>query len=65
MGVISSKVKPVGVRYSQIRVDVIASGYEWWCPKCERLNKEIECTTKVTCGCGWQFRTELPEHAYQ
>ena len=25
-------------------VDVIASGYEWTCPKCEHFNTEIEYT---------------------
>jgi DNA-directed RNA polymerase subunit RPC12/RpoP len=31
------------------KVDLIASGYEWECPKCDQLNKEIEVTENVTC----------------
>lgn len=46
-------------------VDMIASGYEWICPECETLNKEIEWTENVTCEqCGRIYETELPEHAY-
>lgn len=46
-------------------VDLIASGYEWTCPNCERLNREIEVTERVTCGeCGSQYATDAPEHAY-
>lgn len=56
-------------------VDLIASGYEWVCPKCGKLNHEIEVTETVTChddedcdgcgkGCGKTYETESPEHAY-
>jgi hypothetical protein len=45
-------------------VDLIASGYEWICPHCERYNLEIEVTSRVTCvGCGKTFETNPPEHA--
>ena len=45
-------------------VDVIASGYEWTCPKCERFNTEIECTIQVQCYiCERVFETNPPEHA--
>lgn len=30
-------------------VTLIASGYEWICPKCEHFNHEIEVTPAVTC----------------
>lgn len=46
-------------------VDLIASGYEWVCPDCETLNKEIEVKETVTCsGCGHTFDANPPEHAY-
>ena len=45
-------------------VDVIASGYEWICPKCEYFNKEIEHTEQVQCNqCRRVFETNPPEHA--
>jgi len=45
-------------------VNVIARGYEWVCPICDLLNKEIEYTTEVCCkGCYQWFKTEPPEHA--
>ena len=46
-------------------VDIIASGYEWICPDCETLNREIEITEIVKCACcDAEFETDLPEHAY-
>jgi hypothetical protein len=46
-------------------VDLIASGYEWICPGCEILNKEIEITGTVKCHeCGEEFVTGIAEHAY-
>ncbi|MBW1845556.1 MAG: hypothetical protein JRI94_00115 [Deltaproteobacteria bacterium] len=30
-------------------VGLIASGYEWTCPECDTLNKEIEIYNQVTC----------------
>lgn len=45
-------------------VDVIASGYEWICPKCKFLNRDEEYKTKVTCGkCKRKYETNPPEHA--
>jgi uncharacterized CHY-type Zn-finger protein len=45
-------------------VDVIASGYEWVCPKCEHYNTEIEYTEQVQCSvCRRVFETNPPEHA--
>jgi hypothetical protein len=35
-------------------VDIIASGYEWICPKCDKLNLEIEITETVTCRVTWK-----------
>lgn len=34
-------------------VDLIASGYEWVCPHCDKLNREIEITQTVTCRVSW------------
>lgn len=46
-------------------VDIIASGYEWICPACEHLQKEIEYMEEVICKeCSKKFKTSLPEHAY-
>ena len=56
--------KPQGTQI----VDVIASGYEWTCPICETLNKEIEHKEVVTCSrsdCRVSFKTNLPEHCYE
>lgn len=45
-------------------VDIVASGYQWVCPECDELNKEIEYTLEVTCeSCGVTFSTNPPEHA--
>jgi len=46
-------------------VDVIASGYEWTCPECDKLNKEIEYRGAYTCqNCGREVEADSPEHAY-
>ena len=47
-------------------VDIIASGYEWICPICGKINREIEYTEIVTCDrdkCRVSFKTNDPEHA--
>lgn len=47
-------------------VDLIASGYEWTCPKCDALNKEIEITETVKCSeCGIEFEIGDVNHAYK
>jgi len=46
-------------------VEVIASGYEWTCPECDELNKEIEYRGVYTCqNCGREVEADSPEHAY-
>lgn len=46
-------------------VELIASGYEWVCPHCDILNKEIEVPVRVTCRkCRSQLRVRNAEHAY-
>lgn len=46
-------------------VDLIASGYEWNCPKCDELNHEMEISLKVTCAvCKMIFETGEIEHAH-
>lgn len=46
-------------------VDLIASGYEWECPKCGELNKEVEVEKIVYCGkCGRAYEVNPPHHAY-
>lgn len=45
-------------------VDVIASGYEWVCPGCNELVKQIEYKQELECPfCGKEFKAGLPEHA--
>lgn len=47
------------------KVDMITSGYEWTCPKCEMVNHEIEIMEEVLCGfCSTTFKTDGAEHAY-
>lgn len=38
-------------------VDLVASGYEWICPNCEKLNREIEVTATVECRRTWWEET--------
>lgn len=46
-------------------VDVIASGYEWTCPECDTLNREIEINETVTCGhCLHKFQVGDTHHAH-
>ena len=46
-------------------VELIASGYEWVCTKCEAFNKEIEITSFVKCvDCGKKFEVCDYEHAF-
>lgn len=47
-------------------VDMIASGYEWECPNCGHLNKEIEICNQVDCEkCDRTFLTGgYADHAY-
>ena len=33
------------------KIDLIASGYEWICPKCNQFNKEIEVPGNETVKC--------------
>lgn len=48
------------------RVDIVASGYEWDCPKCEHLNQTIEVTDIVECEeCKSLYATNPPEHAHK
>jgi transcription elongation factor Elf1 len=52
-------------RKSKKTVELIASGYEWTCPRCGNFQCEIEAKAKVTCGtCKTEFAAESPEHAY-
>ena len=45
-------------------VDLIASGYEWVCPKCETFNREIEVTEAVKCKrCQRKFGVASFEHS--
>lgn len=48
-------------------VDIIASGYEWICPRDNTFHAitEYPKTGMVQCeSCGETFCTDIPEHAY-
>ena len=46
-------------------VDLVASGYDWWCPRCEQLNQEIELSETVRCRkCLCTFVVDDAAHAY-
>jgi hypothetical protein len=55
---ISEKVNPW--------VDCIASGYEWICPDCKKLNQLPTWTEEVQClGCQGFYNLNSPEHTYE
>jgi len=46
-------------------IEVIASGYEWECPHCETLNKDIEILEVMKCShCHRNFTVDEFYHAY-
>ncbi|MGD8455578.1 MAG: hypothetical protein PVF83_04265 [Anaerolineales bacterium] len=46
-------------------VELIASGYEWTCPHCDYLNKEIEIPEKVVCSrCKREYEVENADHVW-
>jgi hypothetical protein len=48
------------------RIELIAAGYEWSCPTCNQLNKEIEILKTVQChACERQFEVADYEHVYE
>lgn len=48
------------------QVNLIASGYEWTCPKCEILHTEIEVTKTVYCfRCKKYYEVGEVHHAYE
>lgn len=59
-----SRSEPMNEQEHEI-VDMIASGYEWWCPGCSTLQNEIEIPPTVECkDCGHIFDTQGANHAY-
>ena len=47
-------------------VYLLSAGYEWTCPICEELNKEIEITKSVKCSsCGKEFEVAGADHVYE
>lgn len=45
------------------KVDLIAAGYEWDCPKCSTPNVIASADSIVQCvGCDCQFETNDPDH---
>lgn len=48
------------------QIFLIASGYEWECPNCAHLNREIEITAKVTCSnCSNEYAVMDADHAWE
>jgi len=46
-------------------IDVIASGYEWECPNCDKLNTEMEIYNEVQCvKCNNKYTVDEAHHAY-
>lgn len=47
-------------------IEMIASGYEWACPRCQELNHEIEVADRVECRhCRKSFPVSDYFHAYE
>lgn len=47
-----------------VAVDVTATGYEWTCPACRRLNLDIGYEPAVECAkCFKVYRTNSPDHS--
>jgi hypothetical protein len=47
------------------KINLIASGYEWECPKCKNFQREIEATLTVTCKeCKNTFEVDEVYHAW-
>ena len=54
-----------GTKKAAQSVNLIASGYDWWCLRCERSNHEIELAETVRCRkCRRTFVVADAEHAY-
>ena len=46
-------------------VDLVASGYDWACPGCEKFNHVIELNETVICaGCKKEYEVKEVHHAY-
>ncbi len=49
-----------------LTVDVIASGFEWICPNCEFIHRDIEITSSLHCSrCNIDFERGEVHHAYE
>ena len=59
-------VRHLHTEHIEEKVDLIASGYEWTCPQCGEINKEIEITETVTCRyCNLKAKVADYYHAYK
>ena len=51
-------------KWKEQTVDLIAAGYEWICPNCDKNNSEIEVVEKVLCNeCQLEFKVTDYDHA--
>lgn len=61
-----AKSYTVTLTIEETHVDIIASGYNWFCPHCDHMNHEIEALNDVECtACRTHFSIHPPEHAYE
>ena len=53
-------------KWEDVTVDLIAAGYEWICPNCDKNNSEIEITEKVQCNeCQLELKVADYDHAFE
>ena len=51
--------------FTEDSVELIASGYEWECPHCDTLIKEIEIPETVMCSeCRKEYEVDTTDHAW-
>jgi len=60
-----SEIDPESENTQAREVDLIASGYEWTCPACGKINTIDGYNETVRCSqCRLSFRATPPEHAF-
>ena len=48
------------------KIYLMAAGYEWECPNCAHLNREIEIMAKVACSnCSKDYEVMDADHAWE
>lgn len=63
--ILEENIEPVPSDQPVQEIELIARGYEWICPTCEKYNTEIEITEYVTCeDCRATYSVQDHHHAY-